>query len=393
MKCSLYLPLLVAGTAVSIQSAVADDVASKTGRLASYGPSFSAAAPMFPSSVGRFAAYESDGRRASYRPAMPIKTASTSPAASTGTNTIIPGPTDPRIVASIDPGNALGSYPKSRFALQLGQDTAGQNIQRDVTTFPEPGYLDWKVNQFTVMRGADPANPSKKAFRHKLVKGMSYRQDSGTFGGKQPYQSARASLLSAWSATSPYVLRDGVPYWAAFAIYVGNDHPFDGSGDHIGVLSLGHCVTSRITQSMNKIDLRKDGKLRFWVQSNSVLDGTDATTKGTVFDFPVSKGAWNYIVIQWKYEWDAAKGPYTRLWRAVGNGSPEQIVNTNIANAFRESAGYHPWKYGLYMWDVNNGWGSSSSRTIYTKGLQILKDQSGTPKLDVNSMLALVRSK
>lgn len=332
MKCSVYLPLLVAG-AMSIQSAAADPVA-----------------------------------------------------ANSTTSTIIPGPTDPRIVASIDPGKALGSYPKYRFALQLGQDSVGKNIERDITTFPEPGYLDWKVNQFTVMRGADPTSSSKKAFRHKIVKGMSYRQDS-------TYKSARASTFSSWSATSPFVLRDGVPYWAAFAIYVDNDHPFDGSGDHIGVLSLGHSVSSKNTQSMNKIDLRNDGKLRFWVQSNSVLDGTNATAKGTVYDLPVKKGVWNYIVIQWKYEWDVTKGPYTRLWQAVGSGSPVQKVNTNIANAFRETAGYHPWKYGLYMWDVNKGWGSSPTRTIYTKGLQILKDQPGTPKLDANLMLALIRSK
>jgi hypothetical protein len=298
----------------------------------------------------------------------------------------IPAPNDSRFLVSIDPSVSLGGYPKYSFRLQLGQDTSGKNIERDITTFPEPGYLDWKVNQFTVMRGTDPANATKKAFRHKLVKGMSYRQDS-------TYQSARASTMSMWSATSPFVLKDGIPYWAAFAVYVENDHPLDGSGDHISILSLGHSVTSKNTQSMNKLDLRKDGKLRFWVQSNAVLNGTDATAKGTVYDFPVTKGAWNYIVIQWKYEWDVSKGPYTRLWRAVGSGAPVQIVNTNIANAFRETAGFHPWKYGLYMWNINSGWGSSTSRTIYTKGLQILKDQPGTPKLDVNTMLALVRSK
>jgi hypothetical protein len=305
--------------------------------------------------------------------------------ADTATSTI-PGPSDPRIVASIDPGRLLASYPKYRVKLQLGRGEDGKNIERDITTFPEPGYVDWKVNQFTVMRGTDPSNSSRKAFRHKLLKGMSYRQDS-------TYQSGRASIMSNWSATSPFVLHDGVPYWAAFAIYVDNDHPFNGTGDHITVLSLGHSVTSKNTQSMHKLDLRKDGKLRFWVQSNNVLDGTNSTVKGSVYDFPVAKGVWNYIIIQWKFEWDVTKRPYTRLWRAVGNKSPVQIVNTGIANAFRESAGYHPWKYGLYLWNVNSGWGSSATRTIYTKGLQILKDQPGTPKLDVNSMLALVRSK
>lgn len=306
----------------------------------------------------------------------------------------IPGPNDPRIVASIDPSNALSTYPRSRFSLQLGRDVEGTNIERDVTTFPEPGYLDWKVNQFTVMRGADPTNPSKRALRHKIIRGMSYRLDSGSYARNgQSYESARASLLSRWSATSPAVLRDGVPYWAAFAVYLDSDHPFDGTGDHISILSLGHAVSSKNVQSMNKIDLMKNGQLRFWVQSNAVLDGSDKTRTGNVFDFPVTKKVWNYFVIQWKYEWDASKRPYTRLWRAVGSGSPVQLVNTNIANSFRESAGYHPWKFGLYMWNINEGWGLSSTRTIYTKGLQILKDQPGTPTLNVDSMLALIRSK
>lgn len=311
---------------------------------------------------------------------MALTTAATSAAP------VLPTQTDPRVVAWIDPNNALASYPKYRVNLQLGQDSAGKNIERDITTFPEPGYLDWKVNQFTMTRGADPANASKKAFRHKVIKGMSYRQDSG-------YKSARAGILSTWSKSSPSVLRYGVPYWAAYAVYVANDHPFDGSGDHIGIMSLGHSVSSSNTISMNMLHLRKDGKLRFWVQGNRVLDGTDKTRTGRVYDFPIKRGVWNYIVIQWKYEWDVAKKPYTRLWRAEGDGPAVQLVNTDIANAFNESAGYFPWKFSIYMWDINNGWGTSATRTTYTKGLYILRDQQGASTLDVNTMLALARSR
>lgn len=160
----------------------------------------------------------------------------------------------------------------------------------------------------------------------------------------------------------------------------------------MSILGFGHSVSSKNVQGMNKLDLRKDGKLRFWVNSNSVLDGSDATRTSHTFDFPIQKGTWNYIVIQWRFEWDESKGPYTRLWRAVGNGPPVQIVNTDVANAYRESAGYHPWKFGLYMWDINKGWGTSPTRTIYTKGLYILKDEPGDPTLDVNTLLSLLRS-
>jgi hypothetical protein len=294
-------------------------------------------------------------------------------------------PTDPRVVAWIDPGKPLESYPKNRLSLQAGQDSEGKNVERDITLLADPGYRDPITGEPTVVRSTDPDRPEGKAFRHRILQGMSYRQDSS-------YRSARASIMSSWGANSPLVLHDGIPYWAAFALYIGSDHPFDGSGDHISILSLGHSVGSKNVQSMNKLDLRKDGKLRLWVQSNSVLNGTDATRTGSTFDFPVQKGVWNYFVIQWKYEWDEAKGPYTKVWRAVDKGSAVQLVDTTIPNAFRESAGFHPWKFGLYMWDINKGWGSSPTRTIYTKGLYIFKDEPGSPTLDVSALLSLLRA-
>jgi hypothetical protein len=319
---------------------------------------------------------------------MLVSLGSTAPstiAATTTATVVAPTPTDPRVVAWIDPRNPLGSYPKNRLSLQLGQDSEGRNIERDITDFPDPGYRDPNTSVLTVVRTTDPETSLNSAFRHRIIHGMSYRQDRG-------YRSARASIMSTWGATSPFVLHDGVPYWAAFAIYVCKDHPFDGSGDHVSVLSLGHSVSSTNVQSMNKLDLRKDGKLRFWIQSNAVLDGTDVTRMGNVYDFPITNDVWNYIVIQWKYEWDVLAGPYTRLWSAVGDRSPNQMVDTAIPNSFRESAGYHPWKFGLYMWDVTSGWGSSQTRTIYTKGLYVFRDLPGTPSLDVNSLLVLLRS-
>ena len=196
--------------------------------------------------------------------------------------------------------------------------------------------------------------------------------------------------MSQWNGGA--TLKPSTPYWAAFAFYVDKDHPFNGSGGDMSILSLGHPVTSKNQQSMNVLFLQRNGTMRFLVSSNSVLNGTNSSYKGTSFTKSIQKGVWHYIIVQWKYEWDVSKKPYTRVWHAVGNGSPVQWVNTSVANEFRESAGYHPWKFGEYIWDITNGWGGSSSRTIYTKGVQILRDQSGSPSLSVNSMLTLMRS-
>jgi hypothetical protein len=284
---------------------------------------------------------------------------------------------DPRVVAFVSPQISYGSYPWGRYQFQVG------NVEPLINKISEPGWYDSKIGQHTVAKVSDPANGSKKAIKHKLVKGMTYRTVAS------PY-TARASILGGWNSSS--VFYDGTPYWAAFALYVDKDHPFNGSGGDMAVLSLGHPVTSKNQQSQNVLFLNRNGTVRFLISSNSVLNGTNSTYKGSSFSKPIQKGVWNYFIVQWKYHWDVSKGPYTRVWHAVGNGSPQRWVNTGIANAYRESGGFHPWKFGEYIWDVNNGWGSSSSRTIYTKGFQAFRDQPGTPTLNENSMLALMRS-
>jgi hypothetical protein len=289
----------------------------------------------------------------------------------------VPNASDSRTVAWIAPQIAYSGYPKYRYQFQVS------NSEPSINSIAEPGWYDSKIKQHTVAKVADPASGSKKALRHKLIKGMSYRTNDNP-------DTARASVLSSWNGAA--VLRPSTPYWAAYAFYVDNDHPLNGSGGDLNILSLGHPVSSKNQQSMNALFLQRNGTIRFLISSNQVLDGTNSTYKGTSYTRSIKKGVWNYIIVQWKYEWDKAKGPYTRVWHAVGNGSPVQWVNTTIPNEFRESKGYHPWKFGEYMWDISAGWGASSSRTIYTKGLQILRDQGGSPTLNVNSMLALMRS-
>jgi hypothetical protein len=293
----------------------------------------------------------------------------------------VPASTDSRRLAWVDPRQAYYSFPLGWQGVQVGTSTP------DLSRLSEPGWWDSKVSQYTVMHGADPADGSKKAFRHKIVKGMVYT--SGT--------TARASIYAGWGA--PPCLVDGQGYWVAFAFYVDNDHPFNGTGGDMHILDLGHSVSSTNQLAMHTFFLRRDGQLELAVSSNTILNGTDATRKTTSFKVPVRKRVWNYIVIQTKLHWDINKGPYTRVWRAEGTGAPVQIVNSNVANAYRETAGYHPWKFGIYAWDVSTGmngiWSTSppsTSRTVYTKGTQILKDVAGTPTLSVSSMLQLMRS-
>jgi hypothetical protein len=127
-----------------------------------------------------------------------------------------------------------GSYSPTQVKVQVGHTAAGVNIETDVNGIAEPGYLDWALGQYTLARTANPEHAGKKAFRHWLQKGMSYRQDP-------TYQSGRASIMSIWGKTNPQVLHHGVPCnWTAFALYVDAKTPCDGSGDGTSIM---RCAT------------------------------------------------------------------------------------------------------------------------------------------------------
>ncbi len=255
------------------------------------------------------------------------------------------------------------------------------------------------MNQFTILRGTDPVDQSKKAFRHKIVKGMKYRDDAGFSAtgayGYDPHYTARAEIVANWNTPINPQLHE--KYWAVFAFYIDNDHPFDKTGGDLDIVEIGHPVTSANNNPSPVFNLLRDGTWAAYLGSNPVLDGTAATkVYGSVFREPIKKGVWHYIIVQFKLEWDVAQGPYFRVWRATGSGTPVQLCDTNRANIYRESVTYTPQKFGLYAWDVTEGpngiWGSSPSRTLYTKGVHIFRDQPGTPTLNLDSLLAFIRS-
>ena len=128
-------------------------------------------------------------------------------------------PSDSRKLSGVDPRTTFPGHPKSKYRLLVG------NSSPELTTVSDPGWRDPKTSDYTVLRTSDPTNGGKKAFRHRVKKGMTYRQDNG-------YQSGRAEAHTNWGSSSNAV--PGVPYWAVYAFYVDADHPFNGSGDDLG---------------------------------------------------------------------------------------------------------------------------------------------------------------
>ena len=286
-----------------------------------------------------------------------------------------PSTTDSRKVWWVDPRTTLAANP-SFTDLSVGNSVA------DLRYVPEAGWYDAKISKYLFQRVTDPANGSKRAFRHYLQQGMTLK--NGT--------SARSETAAKWGWAGN--LQIGQPYWAVFAFYVGSDHPFNGSGDDLNIWEIGHPVK---TASGNTIPtpaffIRRNGTWDALLSYTTNVDSTAGVSRTTAFSRSLQKGVWNYVVVQFKLHWDKSKGPYFRVWQAVGSGAPAQLVNTSVANYYRESVTYTPSKFGLYSWNPSTGWGSSSSRTLYTKGVHVFKDVSGASTLDVNSLLEYIRA-
>ena len=136
------------------------------------------------------------------------------------------------------------------------------------------------------MRGVDPVDPAKKAFRHKIIKGMKYRTDAGFSKdgayGYDPHYTARAEIAASWNKPINPQLHE--KYWAVFAFYIDNDHPFDKTGGDLDIVEIGHPVTSANNNPSPVFDLLRDGTWAAYLGSNPVLDGTAATkVYGSVF--------------------------------------------------------------------------------------------------------------
>ena len=109
------------------------------------------------------------------------------------------------------------------------------------------------------------------------------------------------------------------------------------------------------------------------------------------FSLSASTTQWNYLIIQVKVHYDASQDPFVRVWQATGDGSLTKVVDRSGPVGYNEDTPTTAQKFGLYRWDSWAG-DSQQTRTAYTKGLYIFKDTAGSPALNEQSMLALLRS-
>ncbi len=279
---------------------------------------------------------------------------------------------DPRVVYWVDPRLPFAELRRWGPVRQAGGPNA------ELADVDEPG-IPGADGDHTLSRVADPLDRRRKAFRHRIAPAFPAWTD-GTW---------RSEITANWSDDGSNVVR-GVDYWIGFAIKFDEDILAADSGEaslldfHVVPDAGDRNHTSPFHLFIN------NGTLRIQSLSNpdAMTDARDSANRKLWQEENPGSTAWHYFVMQVRFHWDEGKGPYLRVWKAKGKGPLKRIVDHAGPNAYNDKACYLPQKFGLYRWDEFSG---GPTRTIHTKGLYVLLDRPGTPKLSPRTLLALLR--
>ncbi len=306
---------------------------------------------------------------------------------------------DSRTLSWIHPGKPWASYPDNYGA---GIDSHYTD-SRLLSSIPEPGYLARinnvpQVGEYTLSRGKDPADSSKKAFYHKVTS----KWDEWD---PKAYHTARSEYYGG--SQNVDVFLEGEEYWYITAYYFESDcfghngHSIDISDIHEqtwtpdtpgAVLTGGVMNGIGLGDNKGNDNLTWDGK---YITGYPPVMGSAGSGEFSIKlqKSPVVPNVWYYVIRKLRLHYDANKNPYCMVWVAKGDGPLVLMGSRSGPNAYNlDNPRYFP-KVGLYKWDQT--WGSKLTRTLWTKGLYIFKaapPKSNEPVIDQNSLLVLLRS-
>ncbi len=284
-------------------------------------------------------------------------------------------------LSSTDPRVAYWVSPQLKFADLRRWDPvtqiSGQNQHlADVT---EPGIIG-VGSDYTFSRVADPQNANKHAFRHRL---------SGSFPTWGSADSRRSEISANWSNDGTNVLR-GTDYWVAFAIKFEPDMFVPGNGE-VSLLDFHQVPDDGEAWLPSSFSMYAgENNIRFsksWDVGQPTIS-SHPPFKNLWNETAPTTSEWQYFVVKMKMHWDVTQNPYIKIWRAVGNGPLVQIADDTGPNDYNNLTPYIPQKFGMYRWDA---WAGQPTRTIFTKGFYMAKDQPGTPALSPESLYALLK--
>jgi hypothetical protein len=293
--------------------------------------------------------------------------------ATTSAPTAILTSSDARVVWWIDPRKPFADLKKWKGITQIH----GPNQRLE--ELPEPGVIG-SGTDYAFSRGVDPLDSTKAAFRHRI--GNSF-PTWGTVGAR------RSEVSANWSSDGTNTLR-GVEYWMAFAIKFDPD--MFGTGNGSASLMEFHQVPDPgenwIPSGLNMY--AGENSISFsvrWDTSQPSIAKNPAQ-KTIWSESAPSTTQWHWIVMKFRMHWDVAQKPYVTIWRAVGDGPLKQLVDYHGPIEFNNVTPYIPQKFGIYRWD---SWSGKPTRTMYTKGAYVFKVGAGTPAVNEQSLLEMLR--
>ncbi len=277
---------------------------------------------------------------------------------------------DPRVVYWVDPRLPLAELRAWNPVSQV----AGPN--RPLADVPEPG-VGGAGGDYALSRVADPLAPGRSAFRHRLS--PQFPMWGSTY---------RSEISANWSNDGTNVSQ-GQDYWIAWAVKLEPDLLQPGNGE-VSLLDFHVVPDPGDTQNNSSFHLfLNENTWRIVSLSNpNAVTLKEQTNLVTLWrESGLRTDRWYKFVMKARFHWDASRSPSLRIWRAVGDGPLEAIAARDGPNAFNDRASYVPQKFGLYRWDP---WAGSPTRTLYTKGLFVLRDRPDLPALSEIQMLGLI---
>lgn len=297
---------------------------------------------------------------------------------------LLPG--DARAFAWADPNLPFASQPDANLGSIVSMQISNEWTNRTLREVSEPGIVGSGAD-YSLRRLDDPAGGGKKVFQHRLDN--AFPMWNGT---------ARGEL-----STNAF-FTDGEIYWIGLQYYLTSDCFV--AGNMMSVADLHHNNwsngpygrPSRANQAPLGISMSGNGSaaMGLVVRGCYINDfqASQVVVTSLMSGFTPTVNTWIRFVIQVRLgrNWDA--NPFIKLWRQVGNGAETLIADrSDVPIGYRDTpANSHYFKIGPYDWRTNPNSPTVTRRTIYTKGMQILKHGAGSVPLNAATMFAALRS-
>lgn len=304
---------------------------------------------------------------------------------------VVPGESIPES----DAGTLVYVVPSKNLIEAADYDALSQ-----VSTFPNPSFSTLTEpgvigagNQYTFSRVTDPADPSKKAFRHFLAP---------NFPVWAPSYVASGALDPTWRSEIAIGTEAHSPANGGGAVIIGIRRMFGADLVAGGSASIFDAHAPDGDQNIGPGPLSLlvgSGNMRLYRAYNTTLDGSSSNGKVLDwFDYTYVAGVWYDIIFEVKFDWNVSNSPYLRMHVAVDGGPVTKVYDSAspvqpgaAANliGYRHSGSFstgYKLKSGLYAFYSFTG-----TMTSHGKGILCWLTATGASKT-VAGMLASLRA-